>query len=259
MAGILFIVAARLVDLHHVRTIARTSHREAAVLGTTFLATLFVELEFAIYLGVLLSLVLYLLRTARPKIVTLVPDDEDPLRAMLPVSSRPECPQLKLIRIDGSLFFGAVDHVQQALQRIRDTLPLQRHVVIIGGGINFLDVAGAEMLVQEAEAQRRIDGGLYIAKAKGEVCRTLLRKAKGEVCRTLLRGGYIDRFEDSHVFPSKAAAIATLVPRLDQATCRECGIRLFRECTSRPAPVLPEAHSAHAGTTQAKDQASTDD
>ncbi len=233
MAGILFIVAARLVDLHHIRTIARTSHREAAVLGATFLATLFVELEFAIYLGVLLSLVLYLLRTSRPNIVTLVPDDQDPLRAMLPVSSRPECPQLKLIRIDGSLFFGAVDHVQQALQSIRDTIPLQRHVVIVGGGINFLDVAGAEMLVQEAEAQRRIDGGLYIAKAKGEVC------------RTLLRGGYIERFEDSHVFPSKAAAISTLVPRLDQATCRECSIRLFRECTSRPAPALPEAKSAH--------------
>ena len=30
--SILFIVAARLIDLHHVRTIARTSHREAAVL-----------------------------------------------------------------------------------------------------------------------------------------------------------------------------------------------------------------------------------
>ncbi len=245
MAGILFLVAARLVDLHHIRTIVRTSHREAAVLGTTFLATLFVELEFAIYLGVLLSLVLYLLRTARPKIVTLVPDTDDPLRAMLPVSSRPECPQLKLIRIDGSLFFGAVDHVQQALQAIRDTLPLQRHVVIVGGGINFLDVAGAEMLVQEAEAQRRIGGGLYIAKANGEVC------------RTLLRGGYIDRFEDRHVFSSKATALSTLVPRLDQATCRECRIRLFRECTSHPAPTPPLAGAVQTEATEARVKTAT--
>ncbi|MDX1595027.1 MAG: SulP family inorganic anion transporter [Gammaproteobacteria bacterium] len=236
MAGLLFLVAARLIDLHHVRTIARTSRREAAVLGATFLATLFVELEFAIYLGVLLSLVLYLLRTSRPNIITLVPDDEDPLRAMMPVSARPECPQLKLIRVDGSLFFGAVDHVQQTLQTIRDTVPVQRHVVIVGGGINFLDVAGAEMLVQEAEAQRHIGGGLYIAKAKGEVC------------RTLLRGGYIERFDDRHVFPSKAAAISTLVPRLDNGICRECTVRLFRECAQRPAPPLPEAHSADAET-----------
>ncbi len=224
MAGILFLVATRLVDLNQIRTIARASKRETSVLLTTFLATLFVELEFAIYLGVLLSLVLYLIRTSRPKIITLVPDAEDPQRAMLPVLARPECPQLKLIRVDGSLFFGAVDHVQQALQRIRDRVPLQRHVVIIGGGINFLDVAGAEMLVQEAEAQRRISGGLYIAKAKGEVC------------RMLLRGGYIERFQDDHVFPSKAVAIATLVPRLDDATCAVCRTRIFRECISRPRP-----------------------
>ncbi|RLA30241.1 MAG: sodium-independent anion transporter [Gammaproteobacteria bacterium] len=223
MAGILFLVATRLVDLHHIRTIVLASKRETAVLATTFLATLFVKLEFAIYLGVLLSLVLYLLRTSRPNITTLVPDTEDPLRVMLPVSSRPECPQLKLIRIDGSLFFGAVDHVQRALQRIRDRVPLQRHVVIIGSGINFLDVAGAEMLVQEGEAQRRIGGGLYIAKAKGEVC------------RMLLRGGYIERFEDSHVFSSKAAAIATLVPSLDDTTCANCQARIFRECATRPA------------------------
>jgi len=84
-------------------------------------------------------------------------------------------------------------------------------VVIIGSGINFLDVAGAEMLVQEGEAQRRIGGGM------------------------LLRGGYIERFEDSHVFSSKAAAIATLVPSLDDTTCANCQARIFRECATRPA------------------------
>ena len=227
MAGILFIVAARLVDLHHINTILRASKREGAVLGATFLATLFVQLEFAIYLGVLLSLVVYLLRTSRPNIVTLIPDSDDPLRAMMPVSARPECPQLKLLRIDGSLFFGAVDHVQNTLQWIRDRTPQQRHVVIVGSGINFLDVAGAEMLVTEAAAQTRAGGGLYIAKAKGEVC------------RMLLRGGYIDRFDDTHIFGSKSEAISALVPRLDDATCARCRARIFRECAKRPAPEPP--------------------
>ena len=49
-------------------------------------------------------------------------------------------------------------------------------------------------------------------------------------------------------------AISTLVPRLDQGTCRECSIRLFRECTSRPAPALPEAQSAHVETPPAPAQ-----
>ena len=73
MAGILLIVAYRLIDFHHIANILRTSKRETAVLLTTFFATLFVELEFAIYVGVMLSLVIYLMRTSRPRIATLTP------------------------------------------------------------------------------------------------------------------------------------------------------------------------------------------
>jgi len=55
MAGILLLVAYSLVDIHHIKRIIRTSRPEAVILLTTFLATLLVELEFAIYVGVILS------------------------------------------------------------------------------------------------------------------------------------------------------------------------------------------------------------
>ena len=160
MAGILLLVAWRLIDFHHIATIVRASRRETAVLATTFLATLFVELEFAIYVGVMLSLVMYLMRTARPGIVTRVPDPASPNRHLVTDPKLPECPQLKIVRVDGSLFFGAVDHVQGVLQSLLAQHPEQRHLLIVGNGINFIDVAGAEMLVQEAERRRKLGGGL---------------------------------------------------------------------------------------------------
>ena len=55
-----------------------------------------------------------------------------------------------MIRIDGSIFFGAVNHVQDALHDITARNPAQRHILIVASGINFVDAAGAEMLVQEA-------------------------------------------------------------------------------------------------------------
>ncbi|MDH5298191.1 MAG: SulP family inorganic anion transporter, partial [Desulfobulbaceae bacterium] len=83
MAGILLLVAYSLVDMHHIKRIARTSRPEAMVLLTTFLATLFVELEFAIYAGVILSLLLYLNRTSHPHFVTMVPDPASDRRSFV--------------------------------------------------------------------------------------------------------------------------------------------------------------------------------
>ena len=74
MAGILFLVAWGLVDVAQIRNIVRTSRSESAVLAVTLVATLTAQLEFAIYIGVLLSLMLYLKRTSRPGIVDVKPD-----------------------------------------------------------------------------------------------------------------------------------------------------------------------------------------
>jgi len=53
MGGVILLVAYNLIDFHHIRNTLRISKSESAILLTTFFATLFLELEFAIYLGVL--------------------------------------------------------------------------------------------------------------------------------------------------------------------------------------------------------------
>jgi SulP family sulfate permease len=218
MAGILLIVAYRLIDMHHIRNIVRTSKRETAVLLTTFLATLFVQLEFAIYVGVMLSLVFYLMRTARPRLVSLVPEPNTHARRMAPDRELPSCPQLKIVRIDGSLFFGAVDHVHNTLQAFSETYPEQKHLLIIANGVNFIDIAGAEMLVQEAERRRTLGGGLYLAKVKKEIC------------AVLQRGGYLEAFGEENIFASMAEAIPAIFERLDRERCEHCSARIFSEC-----------------------------
>ncbi len=235
MAGILLIVAWRLIDFHHIAAIIRTSKRETAVLLTTFLATLFVELEFAIYVGVMLSLIIYLMRTARPAVVARVPDPHSPDRHLVTDPSLPECPQLKIVRVDGSLFFGAVDHVQGELQALSERNPAQKHLLVVGNGINFIDVSGAEMLVQEAKRRRLAGGGLYLSKVKDGAC------------AIMKRGGYADAFRRENIFPTKGQAIETIVRSLDPAVCARCSARIFRECAAQPAP-HPDDPTPAAGT-----------
>ncbi len=224
MAGVLLLVAWNLIDGHHIATIIRTSRQESAVLAVTLLATLLVELEFAIYVGVMLSLLLYLNRTSHPGFVTLVPEHEDHHQRFINIERKhlPECPQLKILRVDGSLFFGAVNHFAEELHAATQEHPEQAHILIVGGGINFIDVAGAETLANEAHR-------LHLEGRKLYLC-----SLKGEVVETLHRGGYNLRIGEENILGSKTAAIRKLVPRLDPERCRVCRLRVFNECDQMP-------------------------
>jgi SulP family sulfate permease len=220
MAGILLIVAWKLIDFHHIHNIIQVSRSETLILATTFFATLFIELEFAIYVGVMLSLVMYLMRTARPAITSLVPDREDEKQAMVSAANLPECPQLKIAQIDGSLFFGAIDHVQKNLRAYSEMNPEQKHLLIVGSGINFIDIAGAEMILQESARRKKEGGGLYVVKVKDQVC------------NILKKGGYLQRFGAENVFVSKKDAISAIFEELDKDICAQCERRVFNECQS---------------------------
>lgn len=219
MGGVILLVAYNLIDLHHIRHILKSSKSETAVLLTTFFATLFLELEFAIYFGVLLSLVLFLARTSTPEIVSLAPDPKDPRRRMVNVASRPinQCPQLKIIRIDMSVYFGSVNHIQNRLQHIADQEGV-KHILIEGSGINSIDLSGVEMLVSEAKRLKKLGGGLYFAGIKSRVYESVSRAC------------FMATIGNEYFFDTKGEAIKRIYARLDQETCKTCPTRIFKEC-----------------------------
>jgi SulP family sulfate permease len=220
MAAILFLVAYGLIDFAHIGSIFRTSRPETVVMLVTFFGTL-LDLEKGIFVGIILSLALYLYRTSRPGMVPVVPDPDPGSYYFIPAENRPECPQYKMIRIHGSIFFGAVSHVQQALKRVDDRHPDQKHVLLVARSMNFIDVAGAEMLAQEAARRRRIGGGLY------------LYRIQDKVREFLARGHYLKEIGEDNVFPTKSHPVDSIYPKFDSEICRSCEARIFPQCHVR--------------------------
>lgn len=217
MAGILFLVAWGLVDFHHIVAIGKTSKAETVVLWVTLIGTL-VDLEKGIFFGILLSLSLYLYRVSRPAIDPVVPAKEEGAYHFVDAAGCNECPQLQIVRINGSIFFGAVDHVQHSLRRIDEMNPARKTVMIVASGINFVDVAGAEMLAQEARRRRKLGGGLYFYRCKDAVY-DFLRKA--DKLDDIGKGGF---------FPAQSNWIHPIYDTLDPEICRPCSARIFRVC-----------------------------
>ena len=220
MAGILFLVAWGLIDFHHIRKILQTSQYETLILGTTFFSTLFLELEFAIFLGVMLSLVLYLKRTSHPRVRTRVPDPRLANRPFSTDPSLPECPQLKIIRIEDSLYFGAVNHARETLNEMLRQKPGQKHLLILAHKINLIDMAGAEFLVRLAEERKKDGGGLHIYHINEGVCDHY------KLIDDLLKIG------ENNIYERKQEAISQIFNQLDKDICAHCKIRIFLECQS---------------------------
>ncbi|MBT7444855.1 MAG: sulfate permease [Methylococcales bacterium] len=219
MAGVILLVAYNLVDFKHIKKIVRVSRSETAVLVVTFLATLFLHLEFAIYIGVILSLMLFLARTSAPEIITLAPDPEDSRRRMTDVGVHmlPECPQLKIVRVDMSIYFGSVDSVQDRLEEVFEKQGI-KHLLLIGTGINFVDLAGAEMLIQLQKRLQSMGGGLYFCRLKPPVY------------AFLAKSGMAKLIGNDYFYSREVESIISIYQKLDQDICKTCPAKIFKEC-----------------------------
>lgn len=224
MGGIILIVAFKLIDVRHIREILKSSRSESSVLVATFCGTLLFQIEFAIYTGVLLSLALYLTKMSHPHIQPLAPAIVGTQRRMRDNTNGElfECPQLKIIRIDGSLFFGAANHVSETFEEMDDDEP--KHLLIVGSGISYIDVSGAMMLVQEAQRRRSLKKDMYLCRLSPEVF------------DFLNQGDYLADIGEANVFDSKQEAIDQIVSRLDPIVCQNCPYRIFTECPARVNP-----------------------
>ena len=221
MAAILFIVAWSLIDFHHIGEIIKRHKRERIILALTFVGTL-IDLEKGIFLGILVSLLFYLYRTSQPSIRELVPshaERDNPRRKFMPADlDAPRCPQMAMLRVEGSIFFGAVEHVQQHFRNVDETDPQKKHLLLTSRAIGFIDLAGAELLAKEATRRRKLGGGLYLVGVQPDLC-TMLR-----------RSGQVDTIGEEQIFSHKGDAIKAIYPRLDSEICRSCTARIFREC-----------------------------
>ena len=220
MGAVIFLVAYNLIDFKNIKIILGVSRAESAVLIVTFCATLILKLEFAIFSGVLLSLVLYLNQTAHPRISSIIPNPDTLPRRFESVAthSNRRCPQLDILEVSGAIFFGSADSISQRIQVVYKRKPSYRHVLIIASKVSLIDVSGAEMLVEEAKALRERGGDLYISGLNLDD-RAFLK-----------RGGYLQEIGRKNIFYNKKRALPAIVSRLNLEQCAICQRRIFEEC-----------------------------
>jgi len=190
LAGVLMVTAVRMVDLHNVRSVLRSTRSDAVVLTVTALATVVFDLIVAVEIGIAVAAVLalrHVARTAEAVPEPLIPEvDADAEHDLL-------AEHIVTYRLDGALFFGVAQRFLTELAAVADV----KVVILRLPGLQMLDATGAQAL------------GEIVEDLEHRHITVLLKGPRPEHLRVLRAVGAIDRLaSEHHLFGDLDEAVA---------------------------------------------------
>ncbi len=117
LAGLVIAVAASLVKWKNIQICLRSTPEDAGVLIFTFLTALIFPLYIAIFIGVSLSIFLFLRKVSKPHLVEYQVSDDGELLELGEKQKRPN-PAISIVHVEGALFFGAAELFRTQVQRL---------------------------------------------------------------------------------------------------------------------------------------------
>ncbi|MGA8164085.1 MAG: SulP family inorganic anion transporter [Waddliaceae bacterium] len=119
LSALLIVTAGNLINKKQLLLCLKATSADAFVFWTTFLSCILFNIDTSFYIGVCLSITLYLKKAAVPNVSQSFVDEEGRIKN-LEQCSKEEMTKIRLIKVKGELFFGAADLFQTTLKSIAE-------------------------------------------------------------------------------------------------------------------------------------------
>jgi SulP family sulfate permease len=176
LAAIIMMAVLSLFNFGAMKHAWQAHRHDGAAALVTFVATLAFapNLDHGILAGAGVAIILYLLRSMRPRVALLARHEDGTLRDAK-VFNLPLSDTIVALRFDGPLYFANVPYFEDAILGALSDRPKARYVLVAGEGINELDASGEEVI--HHLAHRLHDNGvtLVFAGLKKQVLEVMQR------------------------------------------------------------------------------------
>jgi sulfate permease, SulP family len=190
LAAFLVLVAGRIVNPAQVRIVCRATRSDALVFGITLGAALLLQLDTAVYVGIGISLLLFLKKASAPSLVEYGFNAEGQL-AQLDSGRQRSNSAISIVHVEGELFFGAADLFQDQV-RYRAEDDDIRVVILRMKNARHLDATSVMSLLQLHESLAK--NGRHL----------LISGINPDVERVLRSSGAWHRLGADNIFPAEA-------------------------------------------------------
>ena len=178
LAMLVICIAISLINRHHIRISLAATSEDAGVLVITFITALLMPLNVAIFLGVGISIMLYLRAASRPHLIEyefsdsgeLVAADEGPRNI----------PAISIVHVEGDLFFGAAELFRTQIQKT-SLNPTLKVIILRLKNARHLDATSVVALEEMVQFLRGHDRHVIISGATKDVYRVLKNAGSVEV------------------------------------------------------------------------------
>jgi SulP family sulfate permease len=199
LAAVVVAAVIGLVDVKEARHFFHLKRIDGWTLIATFAATLGLGSIQGILLGVVLSLLAFIRRSAYPQVVELgYLEKEDVFRNVQRFPDAKVYPGVILLRVDSSLYFANLEFVRDLLQRKLAAKPEIRRVIIDLSSVNDIDAPAIDAL--EEIMSRYADQGI----------RFLFSGMKGPVRDLVARAGWEEKYGEAFRYSSLQQALKSI-------------------------------------------------
>ncbi len=194
LAILVIAISFSLFNAHQIRICLRSTSDDAVVIAFTFISTLLAPLHVAIFIGVAISITLFLRKASKPYLTEYEFNETGELREKERATARP-IPAISIVHVEGDLFFGASELFRTQIQRtVAD--PAIKVIILRLKNARHLDATSVMALEDLVHFMRRKDLYLLISGATKDVYKVLKRSG---ILETLQEGA--DRKQgESNIF-----------------------------------------------------------
>ncbi len=183
LAALVIGIAISLINWKNIRICLNSTRDDAIVVIITFASTLLFRLDSAIFIGVAISISLFLRKASRPYLVEYELNDEGTLRELDEKNTRTN-PAISIVHVEGNLYFGAADLFRTQVQlTVGD--PNLKVVILRMKNARHLDATSVMALDDLIKHMRKQGRHVIISGATREVY--IVLKQSG-VLATILEG-----------------------------------------------------------------------
>jgi SulP family sulfate permease len=227
LAALVISAVLLLFNPKEVFNIWKMNRHDGIVAATVFVLALLTKPDYALLIGVIISLMLFLWKTMHPRIVRVTKDPELNMFLDADAHGKPSCPQILQLRSENAIYFANAEYtVKRILERLSMAQTSQAKFLLLDfQGVGFIDLTGIDELrtLQEEIKQKGIELALMGVHLP--------------VKEVLKSSGMINELGPGNLIEYRGEAITHLFQDIDHGYCKDvCPYQLFFECKTVKAP-----------------------
>lgn len=200
LAAIVMVAVMGLVDAEAARRLFRVKKIDGWTLAVTFAATLALGSKLGIFTGVVLSLLVFIFRSAYPHAAELgYLEEEDVFRNIRRFPNKAKVyPEVLILRIDASLYFANMAFVEDWLRKCIIEKPQTKWVIFDLSGVNDVDAVAVDALGEIVDSYS--EHGIHF----------LFAGMKGPLRDLVARAGWEEKYGEAFQYPSLQQALKSI-------------------------------------------------